>query len=137
MRPVECGTRPGYNRHRYLQQPQCDPCRAAQSAHDRDRYAGEASVTPRELPACGTAAAYDRHRRLGEPTCLRCRDGVAVRRLHNNHERTQHRRYIAARGRAMTRVAQLHPQDMAQLLAEELGDNDLVERNPRTWKATG
>lgn len=99
----------------------------------------------------GTLTGFARHKRAGEDPCSACH--LARRSYERGHKQrsraagrvapesahtaAQHRRYIAARGRALTRVAQMYPQVMARLLAEELGDDDLVHRKPYKWKATG
>lgn len=38
--PSACGTVAGYSRHRNHGIPQCQPCRDAKNAYDRQRYAG-------------------------------------------------------------------------------------------------
>lgn len=99
----------------------------------------------------GTTTGHSRHKQAGEEPCAACY--TARRSYEQEHKRraraagrvapesphtvAQHRRYIAARGRALTRIAHMYPQVMARLLAEELGDDDLVDRKPYKWKATG
>lgn len=88
---------------------------------------------------CGTLSGYQRHLRHGEETCRPCRAAAnadqRARRAANPSHVVQHRRYIAARGRALSRLAERHPDEMAALLAQELGPEDPVTRAPRKWRA--
>lgn len=97
----------------------------------------------------GTRAGFRRHGRANEQSCEPCR--VARRDYESEHKRraraagrvtpqsahtvAQHRRYIAARGRALSRLAEVHPEQMARLLADELGPDDIVVRQPWKWRA--
>lgn len=104
------------------------------------------------MSACGdkagTRAGYRRHRSAGERPCEPCH--VACRTYEANHKRraraagrtsppsehtvAQHRRYIAARGRALSRLAEAHPAEYVALLTDELGPDDVVVRQPWKWK---
>lgn len=87
---------------------------------------------------CGTRGGYAKHLRNGEPTCQPCKDAKTAdyhQRRATNTNVEQHRRYVAARGRALSRLADAHPTQFAALLADELGPNDVVVRQPWKWKA--
>lgn len=75
-------------------------------------------------------AGYERHRVLGTPTCDECRAAnAAYRRAWRAAHRTpevlaQRARYMAARGRALTRLAKAYPAQFRDYLDEELMRND-------------
>jgi hypothetical protein len=133
--PARCGTNSGYFRHRRLDEPICQPCR---DAHNSYRVSIRPK-NPRPLAPCGTVSAYARHRKRGEQPCQPCKDAAnaeqKARRAANPQHVAQHRRYIAARGRALSRLAEAHPEEMAAFLAEELGPDDIAVRKPTKWTA--
>lgn len=80
----------------------------------------------------GTGYGVWLHRKHGEPRCADCRAFEARLRKEQRAagDRTTHRRYMAARGRALTKVANDHRDEFEALLREELG-RDFVRRPRR------
>lgn len=73
-RPVaECGTVPGYNRHRAMRQAPCRPCTDANTEYKRQRYNAPKSTA--DLPPIehGTAQGARQHHYRREPACPDCR----------------------------------------------------------------
>lgn len=72
---------------------------------------------------CGTLTGRDIHRRRGEPVCDDCKAAAAQaqreRRADPKNAALDARRN-AARQRAMTKLAQRHPTEYAELYAEEM-----------------
>lgn len=70
---------------------------------------------------CGTAAGYIRHIRAGEPACEDCRAAhtLYVRLWRAKGGAQASRAYRDARGRALTRLARMHPTDYRALYQEE------------------
>ncbi len=137
-RPAQCGTESGYQRHRRNAETPCVSCREATRIRSAARRARSASTSPRRVVECGTRAGYAKHRRNGETACRQCKDANTAeyhRRRATTANVEQHRLYIAARGRALSRLADAHPQEYAALLTDELGPDDVVVRQPWKWKA--
>ncbi len=88
---------------------------------------------------CGTRAGYRKHQRNDEAACQPCKAANTAEYHHRRRATTanveQHRLYIAARGRALSRLAESHPAEYAALLTDELGPDDVVVRQPWKWKA--
>jgi len=68
---------------------------------------------------CGTRAGYLRHIRAREPACDEC-NGANTLYMRLYRARTQ-RRYETARSRALTRLAQNHPDEYRAYYREERG----------------
>lgn len=68
-----------------------------------------------QLKPCGTPAAYQRHLYRDEDTCRLCRDAWNAY-LRND---PAHKARSRTRGRALTKLAELHPAQYLALLAEE------------------
>lgn len=136
---AKCGTLSGYARHRRLQELACAGCMEASRANSAAiRRARGVAARPPSVVKCGTRAGYTKHLRNDEPTCRPCKDANTAeyhRRRATTANVEQHRLYIAARGRALSRLAEAHPREYAALLADELGPDDVVVRQPWKWKA--
>lgn len=81
-------------------------------------------MTGRAVAACGTRAGYMRHKRRGEEPCEPCAEANrayfrAWRRTHPDVYKRRHSQG-AARGRALTRLAQEQPGRYRALYGEEL-----------------
>lgn len=70
---------------------------------------------------CGTAAGYIRHIRAGETACDDCRAAhtLYVRLWRARGGMTKQRASTSARGRALSRLARMHPTDYRALYLEE------------------
>jgi hypothetical protein len=75
-------------------------------------------------PPCGTRAGYAAHRKLGEVACSPCRAAAAKyqrdRRTDVDARQVDYARKNA-RERALTRLAQAHPEEYRALYVEETG----------------
>lgn len=58
---AKCGTRSGYNRHARLQEPFCDPCKAANTEYYMGKYRNDPEYKQRFL-----TAQYERHKQRME-----------------------------------------------------------------------
>lgn len=85
----------------------------------------------------GSRRGYTQHRVRGEAACADClaasSDEEKRRRLTDPEYRDYRRAYIAARGRVLTELARRYPCEMAALLREELGADDVTVRRPYRW----
>lgn len=77
-----------------------------------------------QVDKCGTYAGYNQHRRDRTPTCPACRaaatDYQRKRRAENPDIYDQEKFLNGIRGRALWRLASLHPDEFQALVAEEL-----------------
>lgn len=69
---AKCGTTAGFHKHRYNQEPVCDPCRLAHNEYQRGRYKA-AEAKPKKEPKHGTPGGRTNHVRNKEPVCDPCR----------------------------------------------------------------
>ncbi|GAA1571843.1 hypothetical protein GCM10009678_63140 [Actinomadura kijaniata] len=76
---------------------------------------------------CGTRAGYNAHRRRGEAACEACQE--AVNKYMRGPTNLARRR---ARGRALSRLALIHPDLYAALYSEELTKEGV--EFPRPWR---
>ena len=79
----ECGTRTGYDKHRYLNEPVCAGCRIAYRRWYRQYRArkNDPNYTPNRDTSpieCGTFRGYQAHVRAREPACRPCKDAYAA-----------------------------------------------------------
>lgn len=81
---AKCGTLSGYKLHAARNEPPCDPCREAGSAHRRDRRR-EKGISPPQKAQCGTYGGYCAHMRRREPACDPCREA------HTEYAKTRRR----------------------------------------------
>lgn len=84
-RVIECGTVPGYRRHKRRKEESCQPCRGAMRADQKLRESARKepnapkpprrprSPSSKPLSPCGTPAARQRHILNGEKPCDPCR----------------------------------------------------------------
>lgn len=97
-RVAECGTRPGYVRHRNLGEEPCAPCREANADYIRTRH--HAPKNPAALPPIdhGTPRGYRQHHYRGEPACQPCKDAYNADRgpKRRGYQRPDRRKKAAA-----------------------------------------
>ena len=73
---AECGTYPGYNRHKRLKEASCRPCKDASNAYAKSRY----KPSTRVLVECGTYQGRRKHQRLKEAVCAPCMEAPGPER---------------------------------------------------------
>lgn len=82
----------------------------------------------------GTLRGFRQHQKRGEPICRPCLDAENARekekRRTDPRYREMRREYIAARGRALTRIAARYPEEMAVYLAAELAQGSPTPDQP-------
>ena len=78
---------------------------------------------------CGTTTGYRKHLAHNDEPCAECRAANAAytRELRTREVGRENARRTAARGRALTRLGHQHPEELAELLDDELKQSRLLD----------